>query len=269
MIKKINIYSLIILLGAVVASGFWSSGDALAINYAAQRTVASGQVLPAGMIVVQGADNTVRAARQGEEQQVTGIVAPLPSEALAANAIGVSSSGVMPVLVSDLGGQIKAGDRIAISPLNGVGMKAQGSGWIIGTAQTDAPISTRNTVAQQVESMDGKVVTAHLVVIPLLFSVSYYNVGQDMGLPPAVRAAIEAIAGHAVTPYRAWLALIVFGIAMILLVVMVYSAVKNSLTAIGRNPMANTKISKSLTKVLLTALSALAMTLGIIYIIVR
>lgn len=257
---------------AALIIGVLMSSSALAITYSFLRQANSTENLLTGTVVVMATDNsTVRAAGQADGQAVMGAVAATPKGSLQTDRVAVVSSGVVSVLVSDINGLVKKGDPVAVSPLNGVAMKATQAGWIVGTVQEDFAASTDPAVKTTVATRDGTrqpVVIKHL---PVLLSVSHYspgNTGASGFLGPALSAA-ESIAGHTVSTTRAVVALLVFAGAIILLVALVYSAVKNSLTAIGRNPLASTKISAGLVKILATAVGVIVITLVVIYMILR
>lgn len=249
-----------------------TSTNASAITYAVEWPTSSGETLPAGTVVVADGINAVRPARPDEGRYVLGAVAALTKGSLSQGTVGVASSGVVSVLVSDIGGTIKSGDRIALSSIEGVGTKSQTSGWMIGTAQADFATSPRRAVQEQVAASDGKETTVSIKEIPVLLSVTYYNPDSGTagnGIMGSLQNTLESVVGHSVPTDRVLLALLIFGVAIILLVTLVYSAVKHSLISIGRNPLAHTKITASLVKVLLTAVAVIIVTLGIIYLILK
>lgn len=254
---------------------FWVcliAGAVSAISYAVERSTSDGKLLPSGTIVVASDNDTVRPARQHEGQYVFGAVAALKSGSLSPGMVGVASSGVVSLLVSNIGGDIKMGDRITISSIEGVGMKAVTSGWMIGIAQRDFATVPREAIHEQVTTSEGEKKTVAVKEVPVLLAVSYYNPGDGKngsGLTGSVQTMLETAAGHPVSAERALLAMIIFSIAMILLVALVYSAVKNSLVSIGRNPLAQNKIIAGLVRVLATAVGVIIVTLGVIYIIVQ
>lgn len=241
-----------------------------AISYAVERPTSDGKMLATGTVVIADGAETVRPARQQEGRYVFGAVAALTDESLSPGTVGIVSSGVTSVLVSDIGGVIKSGDRIAISSIEGVGMKATTSGWMIGIAQRDFATIPREAVKEQVVTGEGEKITVSIKELPVLLSVSYYNPDTNgNGIAGSVQNTLEAVAGHPVPVDRALLALLIFGIAMILLVTLIYSAVKTSIVSIGRNPLAHVKIIASLTKVLATSVGVVIITLGIIYLILQ
>lgn len=243
-----------------------------AISYAAERPTSDGQPLSTGTVVIADGANAVRPAGRQEGRSVFGVVASLRKESLSPGTVGVISSGVASVLVSDINGTIKSGDRITISSIDGVAMKATTSGWMIGIAQRDFATVPREAVKEQVVTSEGKKVTVAIKELPVLLSVSYYNPDTDdnaTGITGSMQDILEAVAGRPVPADKALLALFIFGIAMILLVTLIYSAVKNSIVSIGRNPLAHTKIVASLIKVLATAVGVIVITLGVIYLILN
>ena len=251
----------------VALLGGASTGVA-AIAYAVPYATTENSQYPTGTVVVLEGDSVVRPARQGEGQRTLGSVAALPERSLAPGKVGVASSGVVSVLATDIGGVIKRGDRLTISPIEGVVMKATSSSWIIGTAQADLTTDVR-AATQEVTGTDGRKVQASIKEIPLLFAVSYYSAESADAPLGSVQRVVEAVAGHKVSTERAILAVAIFALAMILLVTLVASAVKHSLIAIGRNPMANGKIARSLARVLLTAFGVIVVTLAVIYLLLQ
>lgn len=239
-----------------------------AAMYAVPYTVSDGRSLPAGTIVIFEREGSVRAARHDEVRHVIGSVVPLPENTATTGKVGVASSGIISVVVSDQNGPIKKGDRITLSAIEGVGMKAQTSGWIIGIAQADF-LPSSDSAKQLVTTGNDQQVGVALQEIPLLLSVSYYGSEQGTGVLGWLQNTAKAIAGHDVPLERAIMAALVFAISIILLVVLIASAVKQSLIAIGRNPMANKKIAKSLIRVLGTAFGVIVVTLVIVYFILQ
>lgn len=239
-----------------------------AAMYAVPYATSSERSLPAGTIVIFEREGSVRAARYDEARHVIGSVVPLPENTATAGKVGVASSGIISVVVSDQNGPIKKGDRITLSAIEGVGMKAQAFGWIIGIAQADF-LPSSASAKQLVTTGDDQQVRVALQEIPLLLSVSYYGSEQGTGVLGWLQNAAEAIAGHDVSLERAIMAALIFAISIILLVVLIASAVKQSLIAIGRNPMANKKIAKSLVRVLGTAFGVIVVALVIVYFLLQ
>lgn len=248
------------------------SSAVLAVTYSTERQTTNNDSLIAGTIVVTDSDDAVGPARQDQGRQVLGVVSAAADGALDPGTVGVVSSGIVSVLVSDIAGPIKSGDPVTVSPINGIGMKASPPNWIIGIAQADFETSANKTVQQTVDIGTNDTKTVLIKELPLLLSVSYYSPGDTRGqngfIAP-VSDILESLSGRSVSTNRTIVALLVFAIAIIFLVTLVYSAVKNSLTAIGRNPLAGSRISGELIRVLVTAIGVIVVTLVAIYAIVQ
>lgn len=240
---------------------------AFAVTYGSSRQVSSNEDLTAGTVVVMASEkDTVRAAGVSDAPAVMGVITSAPEGSLEPGQVIIVSSGVASVLVSDVAGPVKKGDPVVVSPVDGVGMKATQEGWIIGTAQEDFETSTAATVNT---TASGKPLA--IKRLSVLLSVSYYSTGTAApnSFLAATLGAAEAVAGHSVSTTRAVIALLVFSGAIILLVVLIYSATKTSITAIGRNPLASVKIGNGLVKVLVTAVGIILLTLVTVYLILR
>ena len=114
----------------------------------AQAFATNDTSLVAGTLVTLKSDsaNVVEKSTVGSTTQLLGVAAnnSLVSLGEGKNQVQVVVSGLTPVLVSNINGNVKVGDKITASPIEGVGMKAMLSSEIIGTAESNLP-----TVKQQ------------------------------------------------------------------------------------------------------------------------
>lgn len=256
----------------VMVWGVFTSMSAAALSYAVEYPARNGDSLPVGTIIVVDNNQGVRPARQDEGQAIFGVIASVPKDRLSPGTVAVVSAGVASILVSDANGVVEVGDRITLSSIEGVGMKATTSGWMVGTAQRDFTSVPRDAVEERIITNQGDKRMVAIKEVPVLLSVSYYNatVGdRATGLTGSMQDVLEAVAGRSISADKALLAMIIFGIAMILLVTLIYSAVRSSILSIGRNPLAHTKIVTALMRVMATALVVIILTLGAIYLIVN
>src|SRR5690349_3509958 len=131
-------------------------GAGVAMPVAAQNNVSaaisqgfqtSETSIRAGALVSFERGNSARVELANRErvEQLAGVVSDRPLIALSSGSseTQVVTQGVTSVLVSTVNGDIKAGDKITASPINGVGMKAESSTQVIGTAQED--LSSKQT----------------------------------------------------------------------------------------------------------------------------
>src|ERR1700740_623480 len=99
-------------------------------------TTKTKNLAPGSIMGLSPSTNTAEPATSGQSYQLRGLVADKPLIALSDgdNQVQVVISGPAYALVSDLNGDIKAGDKIASSPIEGVGMKATDPGQVVGSA---------------------------------------------------------------------------------------------------------------------------------------
>lgn len=114
--------------------GRWMESD-LAENYF------SDEFIEAGEIVATAGKTKITKAGQENENAIIGIVSTKPGLVIgeddkpsASSTYPVALSGRVPIKVSTEGGEIKIGDKIMLSSIDGIGMAANRSGLIVGTA---------------------------------------------------------------------------------------------------------------------------------------
>lgn len=167
--------------------------------------------------------------------------------------VQVATTGTASVLVSTLNGDIKVGDQVAVSPFNGVGMKAGSGSKVVGLAQTDFNSGTSGATATSVKTKDGH---EHSV------KVGYLRVNIAVGTNASVAAdnvnglqkVVQSITGHTVPTIRIIISLAVAIIALLALITLVYASIYGSIISIGRNPLAKYAVFRTLGSVLGLAL---------------
>jgi len=126
--------------GRISATDYFTGNSDLAEVYF------SSDRLEAGEIVTLAGGLSVGRARIEDREQIIGVVSTQPGLTLGADdsslrpgerAYPIALSGRVPIRLSTENGPIKKGDRIMLSSLPGVGMKATGTGMIVGIALED------------------------------------------------------------------------------------------------------------------------------------
>lgn len=183
--------------------------------------------------------------------------------------VQIISSGVADVLVSTVNGDIEVGDKIAVSPIAGVGMKAASSTYIVGTAQT--PFSEARGVKEvEITNKAGTTEKAKVGLISVQIAVGYYEHTEENKsiLPTFILELARAVSGRTdVSPVRVFVALIVLLVGVLVIAVLVYTSVGSSIISIGRNPLAAGAVHKSLLEVILLAIGVLLFVLVGIYLV--
>ncbi|PIZ62963.1 hypothetical protein COY17_01570 [Candidatus Saccharibacteria bacterium CG_4_10_14_0_2_um_filter_52_9] len=178
-------------------------------------------------------------------------------------AVQVATSGTATVLVSGLNGPIKAGDQIAVSPFSGVGMKALPGSHYIGLAQTAFSDKSQGATTQNVVGKDGKTSQLHIGYVKVSIVIGVNNTGTGNQQLNTLQRLGKSISGHPVSNVRIILSMLVAGIALLVLITLIYASIYGSIISVGRNPLAKHAIFRTLGSVLgmviLTAITATAL----------
>jgi hypothetical protein len=184
--------------------------------------------------------------------------------------VQVIVGGSVGTLVSDINGDIKIGDKITASPIDGIGMKALSSEEVIGTAQ--ANLSSVRTVSQTLLRNDGSKTSIKIGMIPVQVNVAYYTApvnkaASSLLLPPFLQNLADLIAGRQVSPLRVLIGTLALTLGFVATIIMLYASIRNNLISIGRNPLARSAINKAFIDVILVAFGVLAVTLAATFVI--
>ncbi len=248
-----------------------SSLSAQGVSSIAQGFRTSDSNVGTGTLVslMAGTPNTVELSTPANLPQIIGVVgeSSLIELSNGNNSVKVVTSGTTSTLVSDLNGTIKVGDRITTSPITGIGMKATNSGFVIAIAQSDFSKAARKS--QTITDRSGKEKTVQIGAVQAQIDKVYYQAPDEQSsfLPAAWQDFANGVAGHQVSPVRVMLAallgIVIFGVVAVLM----YSAVRSSIISIGRNPLSEPAVHKSLLQVGVSILGVLVFASIVIYLI--
>lgn len=178
--------------------------------------------------------------------------------------VQVATSGTVPVLVSNINGDIKQGDHITASQLAGVGMKATANVRIVGIAQGDV----KNATKQTYKDKSGKEHTVMLGEVPVLVNVAYFfKEPEKTVVPTALQNIANSLAGKNVSTLPIVLSLAVFLIMLVVVSSLIYSMIKSSIISVGRNPMAQSAVYRDLIQLSALVIAILSVGLITIYFI--
>lgn len=156
--------------------------------------------------------------------------------------VQVVTGGSILGLVSDINGNIRAGDKITISPIDGVGMLATDDGHIVGTALQSFDFSTASE--RQVLDKNGATKTIHIGATPIQVSTAYYIAPTNQFIPPFLNSIANDIAGRPVSTTRIVLAMVLLLLAFSSILALIYTSVKAGMISLGRNPLAAKVINR-------------------------
>ena len=256
----------------LVLAFFFVSSIARAATLLSQAYVANEQVPVGSIVSLQKSSTTqIEAATIDNSKYLLGVIIQDESSQISISSkkdkqVYVATSGIEPVLVSDINGEITVGDPITASPIKGVGMKATGNAKIVGVAQDDFP----NTSAKEQSYNDekGQKQTTKLGQVTVLVNVAYYYKEPEKTLiPPAVQKIADALAGKKVNSLPILVSIGIFITTMIVVVIIVYSMIRSSIISVGRNPMSQAAIYRNVMQLSALVIAILAVAVGSIYMV--
>lgn len=226
--------------------------NALTQGYTISKPVSVGSLVS----LKKGSSDSVEAASTENADNIIGVVVNPDSSLLSVTngtkQVQVATSGVANLIVSDINGEIIAGDHVTASPVEGVGMKATNNSKVIGIAQ-DKP--RYDSAPQEYTTETGSKEKFKLGQVPLVVSVSYYTKAPEKTvIPPALQNIANAVAGKKVSTLPILISSAIFLIMLIAVVSIIYSLIRSSIISIGRNPMAQSAVFRDVIQ-----LSALVM----------
>jgi hypothetical protein len=246
----------LLLLAALLFLGFIvpvasAADDTAAIS---QGFEAEGETTPGAIVSFADKSKTgaVKAANTDSSDRLVGVMADKPLVVLSGGSktAQVVISGTAMVLVSNINGDIKYGDKIAASPVSGVGMRATTSGLVVGTASQDFS-AAQQVSERQVRDRKGAMQTVKIGLLPVQVNVSYFRAPDEdqTFLPSFLQQFLNAVAGRPVGLIRALIALTLLFIGFGTAGILIYSSVRSSIISIGRNPLSAPAVHRSLFEV--------------------
>jgi hypothetical protein len=259
---------LAVTLASPVVSASASNGAISQDYQTSTSSITAGELLSlssAGSSTVEPANSTTNVAR------LIGVAADKPLLELSGkgtSSVQVVVGGTSAVLVSDINGSVKVGDKVTASPVSGVGMKAINSAEVVGIAQAD--LNSVQTVTKSVAGSDGKQVNIKIGLLPIAVIVEYYSVNAASGtassfVPPFLQTLANQLTGKQVSPLRVLLGMILLIMGFAAVTFMLYVAIRSGIISIGRNPLAEAALRKGLVDVIIAALGVLTITAVVVY----
>jgi hypothetical protein len=238
---------------------------------AISRGYSSGTKLPLGSIVSLKANSPdeVVAAAASNVESLLGVVISDDNSLLAVNTGGknqvqVATSGIAQVLVSDINGEVKRGDHVTASPINGVGMRATGNVRIIGVAQGDVSGATK----QGYKESNGTEKSVMIGQLPVLVNVAYYFKEPEKTLiPSTIQNLANALAGKQVNALPILISAGIFVVMLIVVASIIYSMIRNSIISVGRNPMSQAAVYRGIIQLSALVIVILGVGLAAIFLV--
>lgn len=234
-------------------------------GYSTKENISTGSIVS----LEENSDDYVVASTIKNSDNILGVVINSNSSVITLsngedNQVQVATSGTIPVLVSDINGDIKKGDHVTASSIKGVGMKADSNTKVIGIAQ-GFPVGTKT---QTYKDANGQEKTITLGEVSVLINVAYYfKEPEKTIIPNSIQYLANAIAGKAVEPLPIIISGVIFIITIIVVASIIYSMIKNSIVSIGRNPMSQAAVYRDVIQLSVLVLGILTVSVISIYVI--
>ncbi len=242
-----------------ITQGYKSSGDA-----------------QNGMIVhfKIGSAGTVEPLNQKNELTMLGVVvsnieSPVSLSDTSQVQVYVATFGEYTVLVSTQNGRIKAGDRISMSSIDGIGMKSDNERQVIlGKALQDFA-DTSNADGHIDLKGVGKVAVGRILVDIGVSRNPGYSADAVPNVPTFLVKAARAVSSKPITALRLYSGLAILFVAIVVAGMVLFAGARSGMSAVGRNPLAKRSIFRSMITVVLMALIIVTLGLVAVYLLLK
>jgi len=235
------------------------------------RGYSTKELMPAGTVVSleKKGSNTIEKATPDNELLIAGVVTGANDSLLdlqpEGSVVRIATEGGLDVLASTVNGDINNGDKLILSPLAGIMAtdnpelkNGKYLGVSTGTLNDKSPGSKQIEVDQ---SGGGKQkVTVGEIPAKLMISERKPTISSlsTDGNSPVTRLA-KQITGKSVSMAKVIAACITLFTALMITGVLLYSSIRGTFTALGRNPLSKDSLIKGLIRVIVVSVLVLAM----------
>lgn len=198
--------------------------------------------------------NFVIKANSDNAEDVLGVVSSeegallqMPSEG---SNVEVITSGEADILVTDIDGAIRAGDKITPSPISGAGMRAISASRVIAVALEGFSSDIEGAQGVTIQDASGNDKNISVGIIRAQIGVHDY-IPQSEGkniVFVTLQEAAQAITGRNVSVAKALIAAGIMLSTLIVVVMLLAGAIQGSMLSLGRNPLAKKTIFSTLFK---------------------
>lgn len=261
-IGKNKLFLLGFLLFSLLSIPLSVKADNVVQGYSSKQTLEPGQVVA----IDKTASNSVKLAPANDTNLIYGVVVA-PNDA-AITLVGnntkdfVATTGTYQVLVSTINGNIKTGDYISMSNIDGIAAKA---------ANTQPVILGKAT--SEFDGKSGAVTTSGKAAIGRIFvSINIQKnplANTDPTLPYFLRRVANSIANKSVPVIRVYTALLIFLISILASVAILLGGVRGSQISLGRNPLSKKVILSGMYKVVFTGIAIFLIGLAGVYLLLK
>jgi hypothetical protein len=264
-VRAVSVGTGVLLLTLFLAVPAAHAVTSLSESYSSPDDLAIGSLVS----VQEDQTDVVKAADSSNVENLLGVVITSGSSLLTLsngndNEVQVATTGTLPVLASNINGEIKRGDHVTASPIKGIGMRATANIRVIGVAQG----GMTNTKDETYKDSRGQEKTVRIGEVPVLVNVAYYfKEPEKTVVPAAIQNVANSLAGREVGTIPILISGAIFVIMLIIVASLVYAMIRSSIISVGRNPLSQSAIYRDLIQLSGLVLAILAVGLISIYLI--
>ncbi len=183
----------------------------------------------------------------------------------------VATVGRYDVLVSDQNGEIKQGDLVTASSLNGIGMLASfNESDILGRAIDGFDGSGSVISSGNLSDNKGGSRTVKIGRIQVDIGIGSNPLNKNSAVTPEWLGKVgQAIAGKSLSPARLYMGAAIFVVGAFIAGAILYAGIRSSIIAIGRNPLSKKSILRGLIQVIFTSLIVFIISVVGVYLLLK
>ncbi len=236
--------------------------------------------LQVGMIIqlASGDTSKIEPATQSTSDKIHGVVVAANDAPFALSGNSNSSqayaatSGNYRVLVTDQDGAIKKDDYIAVSSLDGIGMRADTKQkYVLGKANEGFDGKTNVQGETAVKDARGGSHTVHFGFVQVGVDIKR-NPGyqtESSNVPDFLQKLTDSVANKPVSAIRIYIGMGILLATAIIVFSLLYAGVRTSMVSLGRNPLAKKSIIRNLFEVVLIGLIVLISGIFGVYLLLK
>ena len=263
-VRAFSLSAMLLAFGALVGTAPLANAiSSISQGYTASEAVSIGSLVS---LEKNSSDHIVPSTVENANNLIGVVIndgsSPLTIESSDSKQVIVATSGVVPILVSDINGDIKQGDPVTPSSIKGVGMLATANSKIIGFAQG----AMTGKTTQKMKDDQGIEQEVTLGQLPVLVSVSsHYRQPEKTVIPAALQNVANSVAGKKVDSLPIIISSVIFIIMLITVVSIVYAMIRSSIISVGRNPMAQSAVYRDIIQLSVLVLAIIGVSIIAIY----
>jgi hypothetical protein len=259
----------LVTLAIIASQNFVSAASDLSRSFSSTEKIEPGSLVS----IDKPKEGYVTAANTDNAEQLVGIAVLSDNSLLAVNSSDnkaqIAISGQATALVSNLNGDIKPGDMIAVTAFTGIGAKALSGARVVGISQGSFNSSSAGAKKITVTDTKGKTKEISIGAVAVVISVGTMETASQTLASNSLQGFAANIAGRPVSLIRVAICLIIGLAAIISLVVVVNSTIRNGIAAVARNPLAKPAIFDSMAQVMVMVAFIAVVSIVLMYAVLR